>query len=128
MESSIKSTLEIFVGEWVIFLINKTPLLGLVLNFIYLKGSARQKQYSLDYAPVNFKAKDEVKPRGIGVIGTWYTWDEDGEIRKSLNFKEAFVKIENYKTTLRKSPLFESGRLIFHSNQLQEIKKLQLGN
>lgn len=124
--NSTTVALEIFVGEWCIFQTSKSLCLGLVLNFIYLKGSKRQKQYSLDYAPVQFIAKNGTEARGIGVVATWYTWNEDGYLT-NLELSDDWIKIEKYKLTLRRSPQF-AGRLIFHKDQLDEIQNIKIGN
>lgn len=52
MENPTKKALAIFVVELCIFETDKTLLLGLVCNFVYLKGTKRQRQYSQDYATV----------------------------------------------------------------------------
>lgn len=131
MENPTKIALEIFVGEWCIFETDKTLLLGLVLNFVYLKGTKRQRQYSRDYAPVQFEPQKGVEARGIGVVGTWYVWDDIGIITKIENFKKDFVSIESYRATVRRSPHFDcgrlGGRLIFYEDQFEEIQKIKIG-
>lgn len=110
-----------------VFTIKTKKFLGLVLCFTYLKGSKKQKSYSLDSAPVHFQTDLGTKPRGIGVMATWYSWDDEGKLTKNDDIA-SYIKIENYKCTMRQSPLFESGILILNQNQLEEIKGLKLGN
>lgn len=127
MENATTMASEIFIGEWCIFSTENKIVLGLVLNFLYIKGTGRKKQYSLDYAPVQFITKDETEARGIGVVATWYTWDDSGAL-ENAEMASDFINIENYKMTFRRSPKFESGRLIFHEDQFDEIKKIRIGN
>lgn len=110
-----------------VFTIKTKFFLGLVLCFTYLKGSKKQKSYSLDSAPVNFQTDKGTKPRGIGVMATWYSWDDKGKLAKNDD-NASYTKIENYKCTMRQSPIFESGRLMLNQHQFEEIKGLKLGN
>lgn len=50
---------------------------------------------------LQFESQNGVEAKGIGVVGTWYIWDDIGVITKTENLKEDFVSIEIYRTTVR---------------------------
>lgn len=91
---------EIKIGDWCIFRnldsnINSTYILGNVLAFRYINGRTnKEKQYSLDYAPVCH----ETNIRGVEVLASWYSMDASCTVISHAVC--SFINIEQYVANL----------------------------
>lgn len=113
---------EIKVGEWCLFYKDEARyqniIVGNILSFKYLTGKTeKQKQYSLDIAPVETSTQN---PRGISVLGLWYSLHEDFTLQTISN-PCFFININNYVATV-KAPEIDSTKtkkLIGNVNELK---------
>lgn len=70
-------------------------ILGNVLAFRYINGKTnKDKQYSLDYAPVCHKTN----LRGIEVLASWYSMDTNGKVNSHAIC--SFINIDQYVANL----------------------------
>lgn len=111
----------ITVGDWCIFkmlddqshtyTVNgqlKNVILGRVLAFKYIQGkSEKEKQYSLDSAPVSSNTSNK---RGISVLAVWHLLSNDLSL-ESLSIPSFFVNIENYVVHLNSPKSLENSEL-----------------
>lgn len=83
--------------------------MGLVVAFRYIVGkNNKEKQYPWEWAPVRTNLKPEER-RGIHVLATWYTYNENGSLEPlNMDKKHFFLDIEDYIATthsIKCSPL-----------------------
>lgn len=88
-------------------------MIGAVLAFKYVNGATeKEKQYSLDFAPVKYEAKNSnpgapSDGRGISVLAKWNKVDSGPGLALKLNrnyMSHHFINIDNYIATLVDSP------------------------
>lgn len=120
---------EIKVGEWCIFFKGEARyqnlIAGNVLSFKYLTGNTeKQKQYSLDVAPVKASTQN---PRGILVSGLWYSLNEDFTLQ-SMSYPSFFINIKNYVATINtpQIDLNNKKKIIGNVHELKIILSLLL--
>jgi hypothetical protein len=112
---------DINVGEWCFF---ENGYLGQVTGFQYINGTKREREYSLDYAPV--EPPSSVKnPRGINVLCSWYS--PESVILRSINFygiKDNYIDISKYLFHVNAPKIFVGG-LYIPESVLSHIKNCQ---
>lgn len=106
---------ELNVGDWCFFTHEcknrsaysvsksfKKIRVGLVVAFKYIIGNnLKEKQYSWDNAPVRSNLKPSER-RGIHVLATWYTYNENGSLDVlNAEKKHLFLDMEDYVATTR---------------------------
>ena len=87
---------DVEVGSWCIFKEKGKFIIGNVLGFKYLSGTGKARSYTLSKAPV--EPPKNVKPRGIGCLGTWYS--NVGNILKLHASQHNFIDISCYIATI----------------------------
>lgn len=85
------------IGQWCLFLYKENPIIGNVIGFSYIKGSRKQKQYTLDGAPVKPPGFTE---KGIKVLCNFYKLNLT--LLEPTTMDEYYVNINNYVLTLPK--------------------------
>lgn len=87
---------EITIGDWCLFEIESSLLVGMLLSFCYRNGKTlKDRAYSKTSANIT-----DVIP--IGVLATWYSWVADGTLIVQSKSTHSFVSIKNYKGTTPK--------------------------
>lgn len=97
------------VGDWCLFLRDpkdskgKDPLhdflVGRILAFTYLLGTAKNREYSLEDCPTTFSTD---KKSSVGCLCTWYFLNKAGNLRLVTNDNHGFCDIELYRLTIPK--------------------------
>lgn len=87
------------IGDWAIFQITDDTelvfVLGNILSFRYIEGKTRkERQYSWDFAPV--KVDENVKPRGIEVLASWYKIGSTTTLLPIYEVNSFYVDMKNY--------------------------------
>lgn len=122
---------EVQIGDWCIFQMKKNPkqgenifVLGCVLCFKYIDGrTAKQKQYSWDFAPINPPVG--TKKRGIEVLSSWY------EVGSSTNFSPVnelnsfYINIEKYIFTMNCSNIKVDGKYLSFTNDMKTLEQFK---
>jgi hypothetical protein len=109
---------DICVGEWCYF---ANSLVGHVISFQYIKGTKREKEYSLDFAPIEPPTRTELK--GINVMCNWYSVDItklNTVIYGSLEI--SYINIDKYVCHINAPQICEDG-LHISEDLIDRIKK-----
>lgn len=116
-ESSISIQTEIYIGDWVVCVVNKKTVIGLVLSFVYLSGrNYRQREYTLNYAHI-------IANSDVGILCTWYECN-DGILKNVVLDKNNYINIGNYKSTLLKAPTIINNQGHINVNAFRAVKNL----
>lgn len=105
--SSLYIADELRVGDWCLFSQKEIngAVIGAITGFKYIAGKTeRDKQYSLDFAPVKIEEKD-ANNRGINVSATWFKIDESLKL-EAMNNSHFFININRYLATAL-SPIYD---------------------
>lgn len=109
---------EIFIGDWVVCVVDENVLIGLVLSFSYIHGKTyRQREYTLNYT--------ELKPKSdVGILCNWY--ESHGGILKSVDYRQQnYINILAYKSTLLKAPTIVDNNWQISVRACNEIKNVR---
>lgn len=117
--TKIEAMEEIYIGEWCIFKEDEA-LIGHVLGFSYLTGTAKKMEYTLPYA---LTIPPELNKRGIGVLANWYMWNKKGQLSMALITHHGYLDINNYLYSIPK-PDIKSNILQICEEALAIIKLL----
>lgn len=116
-EKQIYKVAEIKVSDWCIFKStlpneNAKYILGNILAFRYINGKTnKEKQYSLDFAPV----VHEKNLRGVEVLASWYGMDTNGTVTSHVGC--FFHNIDQYVANLIDIAIEK------HANELIQLSK-----
>lgn len=125
IDKPIYKVAEIKIGDWCIFRnsdqhISAKYILGNVLAFRYINGKTnKEKQYSLDYAPVCHKTN----LRGVEVLASWYSMDTNAKVIS--HFVCSFINIEQYVANLIEIAIEKHGNEIISLSEkfVMDIQK-----
>lgn len=118
----------ISVGDWVVF--NSCPLpkrqyVGRILNFTYLSGSGKEREYSKHYVPT---VSPENAARGIGCLGDWYTLNCEGTgTLEKFHEPAAYLNIKDYICSVPK-PFPSNGTMSYNAEILSLIQEILPSN
>jgi len=115
---SCKTCDDVTVGEWCLFRQTEKNviLLGLILSFSYLQDKSRKcREFSKEYATVNYESNREV-----GVLCSWYSYDNEGNVKPVLVESHGYINLKNYVCTITNG--FKENKLKLHETVLKYIK------
>lgn len=102
-------------------------MIFVIANRYTIGKTAKERQYSWDYAPVHTKIEPSLR-RGIEVLATWFEYRENGKlVRLTAEVKHFYKNINDYIGTTKaiKQPNenldLKSTQLILLNQQLLEL-------
>lgn len=116
---------EITIGEWGIFFAKNGDedrskiLIGMVLGFTYLDGNTfKAKEFSKLSATVLSDAISD--SRDVGVLCAFFTFNADGKLTASFEYKHKFTNIKSYAGTI-KPPVYVNKLLTISEKLVKHI-------
>ncbi|XP_031623022.1 uncharacterized protein LOC116340587 [Contarinia nasturtii] len=132
VEKTLKKKKELQVGDWCIFHEQennnhqKNIYVGNVLSFKYIEGkTAKQKQYTWDFAPVSPPEGENDTKKGIQVLASWYKMTASTKLEPIAVVNNFYLNIENYIATLSRQP-FQSTDLKIIDEEFFAVIKAEL--
>lgn len=102
------------IGDWCLFKIGGRILIGLLHSFSFINGKTlKDKAFRQTCASLNSE-------KAVGVLGTWYNWNRDGQLLHEHVQEHEFVRITCYRGTITK-PAYDKKVLTISKGLVQSI-------
>lgn len=95
---------------------------GQVVGFSYLNGTRREREYSLNSAPIYHNDDKKGSKKGVGVLCNWYSFNMENKMQIMNELIIGFHPIQFYVCHIDK-PIYKNCDLILTKESCQYLKK-----